>query len=744
MQASIGAAAFRLRAAGSSTAHGVSYFLSVPSVIEIRRVPRSGTLRSLVIGALLVGLGAGSALSQQTGLVVRKLDFEGNRAISSDVLAASISTTASSFFASWGGVRWIGLGEKRYLDETELQRDVLRLQVLYRRSGFLEAQIDTLARRTTQDAFVTFTIVEGRPVRVTELEIRGLDSLTEKQRKSVGEDLPLRPGQPFNRSLLQAVVDTVASRIRNFGFPTVDVFREFTADSATYSARIALNVVPGPFMKIGDVTVEGTERVDTGVVRSLLVARAGRPYSDHELITSQLNLYRSDLFDLAAVRLDTTKWNRETGTVPLQVRVSEAPPHRVRGSLGYGTNDCFRASAGYARRNFLGAGRILDVSGRVSKFGVGDPVDLGFENSICPALKDDPIGSDKLNYNLTATVRRPAFLTPQANISLSVFSERRSEFAVYLREDVGLSTSLTRESRVRRDPISLTYSFSYGRTEATPVVFCSYFSVCTPDVIALQEQRRPLATLSLRGSRPRTNNPVNPTRGNVLLGEATWSDPILGSSNFYQFVRLVGEGRWYRTLWPNVVFAWRLKGGIIFAPQTVEGAEANFVPLEQRFYAGGPNDVRGYTRNLLGPVVYTIPQAAFDSAAGNIDEIDRASTGFATGGDATVIGNIELTAPTPLFRGKLQFAVFTDVGAVWQRRTSTDLALFRATPGVGVRFLTPLGPLRGDVAYSPYRLQPGQLYIETDSTLVPATGFENYQPQQIGGFQLQISVGRAF
>ncbi len=708
-------------------------------------MPLSRTVRSLLVASLLAGLAINAAQAQEeTGLVVRQLSFDGNKSIDDEVLSNSISTTVASLFARNSFLRWIGLGEKRYLSDTELERDVLRIQVLYRRSGFLEAQVDTIVRRTPQDAFITFNLSEGQPVRVTELEIRGLDTLPAKQRERLNQDLPLREGQPFNRARLQAVVDTVSTRIRNLGYPAVDVFREFQADSATYSAKIALNVELGPPMRIGPVEVEGTQRVDSTVVRSLLVARTGRPYSDNEIITSQLNLYRSDLFELAAVSVDTAEWNHETGVVPLDVVVKEAARHRVRGSLGYGTNDCFRASAGYTRRNFLGGGRILDVSGRVSKFGVGEPVALGLENSICPALKDDPIGSDKLNYNLTAAVRRPAFLTPQANISVSVFSERRSEFAVYLREDVGLSTTFTRESRVRRDPVSLTYSFSYGRTEATPVVFCSYFSVCTPDVIALQEARRPLATLSLRASRPRTNNPVNPSRGNVILGEVTWSAPELGSSNFYQFVRLVGEGRWYRTLWPDVVLGWRLRGGIIFAPENVEGAQENFVPLEQRFYAGGPNDVRGFNRNLLGPVVYTIPEAAFNAAGGNPDLIDEATTGFATGGDATVIGNVELTLPTPVLRGRLQFAVFGDVGAVWQRRSSTDLALFRVTPGVGLRFLTPLGPLRGDLAYNPYRLQPGQLYIESDTTLTPVTGFESYQPQKIGGFELQISVGRAF
>lgn len=724
----------------SSAVLEVSYFFPVASVSG------RGGWRRWAGGLLLAGAGVlacADPVAAQEGapLVVRQLAFEGNRALTDLTLASSIGTTASSWFARSGLVRWIGLGQKRTLSEVEFERDVLRLQVLYRRSGFLEARVDTLVRRTARDVYITFRITEGRPVVVTELRVRGLDSLPEEDRRRVVQDLPLRVGQPFNRATLQLTIDSLAQRLRNRGFPAVDIFREFSADSATYSATVGLDVETGPFTRVSGVRVEGTRRVDTSVVRSLLVTRRGRAYGDDELVVSQLNLYRSDLFDLASVSVDSAAWDPAAGAVPLVARVAEAKRHRTRASVGYGTNDCFRLSAGYTRRNFLGSGRLLDVSGRVSKLGVGAPTSLGLDRSICSALEDDPIGSAQLNYNLTASVRRPAFLSPQNNLSVSVFSERRSEFAVFLREDVGLSTSLVRESRVRRDPISLTYTFSYGRTEATAAVFCSYFSVCTEQVRALQQERRPLATLTLAASRPRTNNPVAPTRGHILSAEATWSSTLLGSSSFSEFTRFSAEGRAYRTLAPGVVLSGRLRGGVVLSQPFSEGQAPNFVPLEQRFYAGGPNDVRGFTRNLLGPVVYVVSREDFDTPG----RLEGNVTAFATGGDALTLGNVELTFPAPVLPERLQLAAFVDVGAVWQRETEANLRLVRATPGVGVRFGTPLGPLRFDLAYNPYRLQPGQLFIEEPTgELTPAAGFEAFQPRGIGGFQAQISVGRAF
>ncbi len=695
--------------------------------------------------AAALALGAAPAAAQEGGRVVRQLRFEGNRSIDRAVLAASIRTTSSSWFATTPLVRWLGLGEKRYLDETEFQRDVLRLEVLYKRSGFPEARVDTLVRRTDRDAFVTFRIHEGPPIRVASLRLLGLDSLPPEVRAAVVQDLPLRVGRPFNRALLQVTVDTVAGRLRDRGYPAADVFREFTADSATRSAEVALTVETGPRMRVGTVRVEGVARVDTQVVRSLMVTRPGRPYAEKEVFASQLNLYRADLFSTASVQLDSAAFERTGATVPLVVRVAEAPPRRAAAGLGYGTNDCFRSRVGWAVRNFGGGGRILDLSARVSKVGFAQGLDWGLRDNICSALKDDSIGSRALNYNVTASVRRPAFLSPQNAVSFAVFAERRSEFAAFLREDIGAGISLTRESKVQRDPVTLSYTFSYGRTEATPVAFCAYFSVCTEDVRSLQAQRRPVATLGLVGRRPRVNALVDPSRGSILSGEVTWSSTLIGSASFQQFTRLVGEGRWYRTLATDVVLSGRIRGGIVVAPSLQEGQAPNFVPLEQRFYAGGPNDVRGYGANQLGPVVYVIGRAAFDSIGTDPDRLAAAARPAATGGDALALANLELRVPAPVFPSRLRLAAFVDAGSVWQRGGAAAPTTVRVTPGVGLRVATPLGPFRLDVAWNPYPLEKGLLYVaEPNGDLTPQPALGLLQAQRGGRFQFHITVGQAF
>jgi outer membrane protein insertion porin family/translocation and assembly module TamA len=738
----------------------VSYFfadrkLSAPPAKRVK-LPWS----RLLVGALAAAawLIPARALAQDGERAVRKLSFEGNKAIDDATLAASIATSNSSWFARTGLVRWIGVGSEKYVNERELQRDVLRIEVLYRRSGFPAATVDTIIKRTPGDIYITFKVTEGTPIRLEQLTFLGLDSLPPGKQKEVTQDLPLRVGKPFNLARLQMSIDTVKLRLRNQGYPMVDVFREFTSDSATRKASATLTVVPGHHFAFGSVKVEGTTRVDTSVVRSLLAVESGRPFSEKEITASQLNLYRSDLFSLAQVSLDTAVFDQADSLVPIIVKVAEARRRTVRASAGYASQDCFRVSAGFGVRNFLGSGRILDISARASKIGVASSpgiVDWNLENSLCPGVKEDgvvEIGSRKLNYNVTVSVRRPAFLSPQNSMTLSGFSERRSEYSVYLREDIGTGVALTRESPVRRDPLTVAYTFSYGATQATAAAFCSYFSVCTPEVRAAQELRKPLAILSATASFPRVNNPVDPTRGQLFTGEVAWSSSLIGSSQFQQFTRLAVEGRWYRTILPDVVLAWRVRAGRVFGRNNDNQGTVNFVPVEQRFYAGGPNDVRGFPYNQLGPIVYVIPDADTAGYATDPAVLDDHAVPFATGGNVQLIGNVEVRFPAPIGRGRLRLAAFVDMGGVWQTDdpVNSEKRLV-ATPGMGLRLVTPVGPLRFDVAYSWNKLQRGTVYVSNTDTedlteLRPVPGGPplTFQPINPGGWQLNLTVGQPF
>src|SRR2546425_12935417 len=102
--------------------------------------------------------------AQQEQRVVRGLSFDGNKAIDGYTPSTAIATSNSSFFASVWWLRWIGLlGEKRYFNELEFRRDVVRLLLLYRQSGYMDAVIDTLVRRDGNGRFIPVPVMERGP-----------------------------------------------------------------------------------------------------------------------------------------------------------------------------------------------------------------------------------------------------------------------------------------------------------------------------------------------------------------------------------------------------------------------------------------------------------------------------------------------------------------------------------------------------------------------------------------------------
>ena len=710
-----------------------------------RRVTRIGG-RALVLLAALLGAWAPALAAQDRidDLVVRQLSFKGNDNISSQVLEASIETTKSALFARSGLLRWIGLGAKRYFNQRDFEEDVLRIEVLYKRSGFPSVQVDTLVERTAEDVFITFNIVEGEPIRVVELSIGGLDTLPPDVRKGLALDLPLVEGDIFNRAVMQASADTIAQRLRNRGYPTADVLVGYVVRTSELEARVTLDAIPGVRAWIGSVSVEGESRIDSATVVSLLTARPGEWYSENDLFQSQRNLYGANLFRLASVQLDTTRFVPGDERVPLKVQVTESPPRRARMSLGYGSNDCLRSSAGITFRDFLGGGRVLDITGRVSKVGVGRPLDWGMEESICSPIADDTIGSSLLNYGITTALRRPAFLSPNNTLVMTGFVERRSEFKVYRRREIGASVGITRETPVRRLPVALTYTMLFGRTVASPFSFCAFFNSCEPVDVEFLSRTQRLASLSATATIPRANNPVDPTRGYVATTEVTLASRYIGSSAEQQFTRVLADYAWYRPILRDVVLSWRLRGGMIFSPVHLEGSDVPYVPPEQRFYGGGPSDVRGYQRNQLGPVIYYATRGHVDSTEANGEPLDPDQVRIAaTGGNTMAVGNLELRIPSPIFSERLRLAAFVDVGGVWQRgATAVDL---RVTPGFGIRVSTPLGPARFDVGYNPMGLQEGEFFIvEPNGQLTPDPSRSPFRLEDRDGLTFHFAVGQPF
>ena len=708
-----------------------------------RDAARLRQLRALRL-TLLVAVFAAAPLAaqQEQQRVVRGLSFEGNHAIDDYTLSTAIATTNSSAFATSPFLRWLGLGEKRSFNELEFRRDVVRLMLLYRQSGYMNAVVDTLVRREGRDVYVKFRIYEGDPVRLAALDVLGLDSILDVRRWK--RDLPLQVGDPFNRALFQASTDTIVSRLKNIGYPYADVLRNYDVDVAALRAVATLEAIPGPRMRVGQVLITGADKVDTATVRRMLSVRAGEWYRQDQLYLTQRDLYGLGMFRSVNVVLADTTPPPGDSTVRVLVRLAEAPRHRIRAGAGYGSLDCFRVQSGWTAYDFLGGARALDLTGHLSKLGVGAPINGGFKNNVCGFLHDDPT-SDTVNYAATLTLRQPAFLSPSHTASLAIFAERRSEFKAYTRQAVGANLAVTFNAR-RNVPVTVGYGYSVGRTTADPAVYCLRFLLCNESDQAFLANRRPFGAITISGVRARVNSVLDPSAGSVAQVTLVHASRYVLSDTLYEFNRGELEVSKYYPLSRRTVLAWRIRGGTILSQRlNLFVQSVKFVPPDQRFYAGGPNSVRGFARNELGPRVYvtdSIEVQGTDTTYRNL----RASP---TGGNTVFTANVELRVPSPIFPERVRLGLFVDVGQVWERGdTLTTVSGLRVTPGLGLRFITPLGPVRLDAAYNGYPQEPGPLYFlnGTDKSLT-ATG-KTVHPGLPGGFWrrvvVQFAVGQAF
>jgi len=499
-------------------------------------------------------------------------------------------------------------------------------------------------------------------------------------------------------------------------------------------------------MRVGEVIIAGAGQVDTGSVRRMLSVRPGDWFRQDQLYVTQRDLYGLGMFrSVNVVLADSVPPPGGDSTVQVIVRVAEAPLHRIRIGAGYGSLDCFRVQSGWTAYDFLGGARSLDLSGQLSKLGVGIPVDAGLRKNVCHPLHDDAT-SDTVNYNATITVRQPAFLSPRHAASVALFTERRSEFNAYTRQAVGANLAVTFNAR-RNIPVTLGYSYSVGRTAAAPAVYCQLFRLCDSSEQAFLSNRRRFGAVTVSAVRNQTNSVLDPTGGGVVTASLTHSSRLVGSDTLYEFNRGQVEVSHYYPIGRRGAFAWRLLSGTILPARQISFARQSvrFVPPDQRFYGGGPNSVRGYARNELGPRVYVQPIGV----KGDTLPIQAS----ATGGNAIFVANAEFRFPTPLFPDRMRVALFADMGQVWERDVAT-VGGVRFTPGLGVRFVTPLGPVRLDAAYNGYPEEPGPLYLLNEKTrgltaVIDSSGNQKIvRPALPGGFWrrivVQFAVGQAF
>ncbi len=651
-----------------------------------------------------------------------RLEFEGNHAFSDAELAKTIVTSPSAWARRY---LHLPFTVKHCLDRSELPNDRARLIIFYRRRGYPRVTVDTVVRELAPGAVeVRFKINEGPSVILKSFVIRGLDSVPEKAR--IVNDLPVREGGRFDRFAIDAAADTIRQRLYNNGYPRAEVVNRFTVNDSALLTWDTLTVTPGPRTRIGAIKIEVTplegkkQQIPTRIVRRIMGLDSGRLFREYEVIDAQRALYQTEAYQHVSITPDSSS----DSLVTLYARLAEAPMHSARVGAGYGTLDCFRLTGELTNYNFLSGARRLDVNTRVSKIGIGRPLDGA--PGLCPAAKKD-IFSNRLNYYAGATLRQPVFLGLRTFPTITVYTQRVSEYNAYLRTTAigGVASVVWRG--LTRTPLNLSYSMDLGRTEAQPALFCAVFNLCDAAERERIQQTQRLAVLSLGITRDNSNSILSPTRGSIIRLEARHSSPVILSDSGLQFNKFVGDASRYVNAGGGNVLALRIRGGTVFGRSL--GSATGFIPPQERLYAGGPTTVRGFSQNELGSLIYiargSTAASAYDQflsthpVTGAPDTVIIAKDTMyrrivPVGGNSLLVGNLELRLRSPVLPQLLQFTVFTDAGEVWNRGAGAQVkgVKLKVTPGVQVTAFSPVGPVRVAVGYNPYQRPRGPLYYE--------------------------------
>jgi outer membrane protein assembly factor BamA len=655
-------------------------------------------------------------------LEVMRLEFEGNHAFSDAELAKTIVTTPSAWARRY---LHLPFTVKHCLDRTELPNDRARLIIFYRRRGYPRATVDTVVKELAPGAVeVRFKINEGPPLVLRSFAIVGLDSVPERAR--IVRDLPVREGGRFDRFAIDAAGDTVRERLQNNGYPRADAENRFIVNDSALLAWDTLTVTPGPRTRIGAIKIEVSplpgkkQQIPTRIVRRIMGLDSGSLFREYEIIDAQRALYQTEAYQHVSITPDSSA----DSLVTLYARLAEAPMHSARVGAGYGTLDCFRLTGEFTDYNFLSGARRLDFNARVSKIGIGQPLDGAPE--MCPQAKKD-VFSNRLNYYLGATLRQPLFLGFRSFPTITLYTQRLSEYNAYRRTTAigGIASEVWRAQT--RTPVNLTYSMDLGRTEAQPALFCAVFNLCEAAERTRIERTQQLAVLSLGITRDKSNSLLSPTRGSIIRLEARHSSPAILSNKDLQFNKFVGDASRYINAGGGNVLAFRIRGGSVFG-RNVQSATA-FIPPQERLYAGGPTTVRGFSQNELGSLIY-ISRPKYEAFL-STDLLGRPDTVVLqptttdssygalvrrvvpVGGNSLLVANLELRLRSPVLPDLLQLTIFTDAGEVWNRGTpQVSSVKLKVTPGIQLTAFTPVGPVRMAVGYNPYRRPKGPIYYE--------------------------------
>jgi outer membrane protein insertion porin family len=589
---------------------------------------------------------------------IHEFVFEGNRAFSPRQLK-KVMATKEKWFLSF----LTGAGN---LDREVLNTDVERLTAHYYEHGYIDVRIDEPEiERDDKGLSVRFKIDEGKVYSFGPVQVSG-ELLPELE--VLPELVQSKEGETFRPSKLREDINTITEAYGDLGYAFVNVTPDTGVDPASSSVEVNFRVVKGPEVYIDRIEISGNTKTRDKVVRRELELQEQRRFSGSRLRRSQTRLRRLGFFE--DVNITTRKADRDD-RLDLIVDVREGSTGAFSAGAGISSGESFLFNVRLSEINLFGRGQRLVLN-----------ADFG-----------------SIRRNLSISFTEPYFLDTELTLGVDAYNWQL-EFDEFTRGGTGGGirtlypfTALGWNDLWGVSLVDTRFGLDY-RIEQAEI---SDVSRNAATIIRSEQGKSLTSSITPRIYRDTRNHPFDPTEGS--LQDFSFEIAALGGSS--QFLKAESRTRWYVPFWNSPRF-----GIFTFSTGWTFGygfgiADERELPLFERYFPGGINSIRGFSVRSLGPRVTVFSQSTEENDGCTLAEPDECAELVErdeVGGSQQLIFNNEIIFPIVQALG-LKGVLFFDAGEAFSVPQGIQFDDMRLAAGFGVRWLSPIGPLRIEIGF---------------------------------------------
>jgi outer membrane protein insertion porin family len=610
------------------------------------------------------------------------------------------------------------------------RKDEENIAELYKANGFRDVTVSTTVdddyKGKKGNVSVTVNINEGPQWLVDKLSITGTHEVTSEELTS---RVASAPGQPFAEVNLASDRNAVLTWYYEHGFPAASFKASWQPSGEPNHVDVLYQVTEGSRQYVREVITSGNHTTRQSLIEKTITIKAGEPLSPVEQTAVQKKFYDLGIF----ARVDTAIQNPDGETDHKYILYNFEEANRYTLNIGFGAQiarigkPSSTTLAGPAGITGFSPELSVDVT-RLNFLGLGHTVGLRTLYSSIEKRASISYLQPRFYNNEGRSITYTLLYDDSLNVR--TFASRREEASVQISQQ--FSKSLTGLFRV-----------AYRRVSVSSVII---------PVLLIPQLLQPvrIGIVSVNLVQDRRNNVSNPSRGTFTTIDLALADKVFGSQR--NFGRALIRNATYYKLTGNLILARQTQFGVIAPFSAPKGlTEQQSVPLPERFFGGGADSLRAFPFNQAGPRDYGAPVIPGGPSS--------APTGFPLGGNALFFNNVELRFP--LFGENIQGVFFHDMGNVfssfsnislrYHQRNLEDFDYTVHAVGFGVRYRTPVGPVRVDLAYSlnppsfnGFSGTPAEILQCNPSATPGMPGYCPVTKQSLGHFQFFFSIGQTF